>query len=327
MRARTTIHLTWSRAMIRRAGAVVLLALVSGASAVDADNLYREDGYKLVNGVDHFFRMVGEGEPFVVLHGGPGMYHDELYPFFQEFARNHRVIFYDQRGNGRSRLETIDTSTFSVELLVADLEGLRQAFGIEQLNLIGHSWGGLLAMYYAVEHPEHVKRLILVDAAPVNSNLVIASYENQISRYTPEEWEQLQALWESERYRVGDPEIHNQAMRLSEGVVFHDKSVIDAYMQAAAFNAEKALAAVALGDLATRIKLSITVQSGLAKIACPTLILQGEHDFIVPEAPRLAHELIAGSELVVIPDSGHYPHIENPVALFGAIDAFLEKTR
>ena len=77
------------------------------------------------------------------------MYHDELFPFFKPLAQDHKLIFYDQRGNGRSEMETIDSTTFTVELLVDDLEALRREFQIPELNIIGHSWGGLLAMYYA----------------------------------------------------------------------------------------------------------------------------------------------------------------------------------
>lgn len=304
-----------------------LLLLSFHMDAAQADELFQAQGYVLVNGVNHFYRVSGEGEPFVVLHGGPGMYHDELFPYFQDFARTHKVIFYDQRGNGRSLMEKIDSSTFNVDLLVEDLEGLRQAFEIDKLNIIGHSWGGLLAMYYTVKYPSHVKRLITVDSAPVNTNLLMLSYENLVSRLSDHEWQYLQALWNSEAYLAGDPAAHNEAMRLSEGSVFYNKEVIDEYVEVAAFNATTARNAVALNGLARDIKLNITVQDGLSRITCPTLIVQGEHDFVVPESPQLAHELIANSAVVFIPASGHYPHIENPGELFAALTSFIDRTQ
>lgn len=304
----------------------LILAILSSAITCVADNLYQEQGYKTVNGVDHFYRIIGDGEPFVVLHGGPGMYHDELYPFFQDFAASHRVIFYDQRGNGRSLMEPIDSSTFTVELMVEDLEQLRQAFGIEELNIIGHSWGGLLAMYYAVEHPDHVKRLMLISAAPVNTELLIACYERQISMFTPQDWKRVEELWSSERYMAGDPATHNEAMRLSEGVLFHDPANVDIYMEAAAFDSTTAANAVRLNDLARGIKLGIDVQDRLGRISCPTLIVHCSEDFIVPEAPQLAHSMIAGSRLVVLEDSGHYPHIEIPGPFFAALERFIADT-
>ncbi|MCP4290833.1 MAG: alpha/beta fold hydrolase [bacterium] len=208
-----------------------------------------EEGYLHINGVDHFYRSVGEGEPYVVLHGGPGMYHDELYPFFLDFAKSHRVIFYDQRGNGRSQMSSVDSTNFNVELLVDDLDQLRRAFDIEKLNIIGHSWGGLLAMYYAVEHPNNVERLIAISPAPVNTDLLIQCYQNQVSMYSEAEWLDLQEIWESKEYMAGNPKVHNRAMRMAETVLFYDKSKFDTFMASAAFDSITAKAAVALNDL------------------------------------------------------------------------------
>ena len=117
--------------------------------------LYHEEGYKQVNEIPHFFRIVGTGEPFVFLHGGPDMWHDELVPSFLEFAKSHQCIFYDQLGNGKSLMEKIDETNFSTNLLVNDLEALRKEFGLEKMNIIGHSWGGLLGMYYASKYPQN----------------------------------------------------------------------------------------------------------------------------------------------------------------------------
>ena len=285
-----------------------------------------EKGFKKVNGVNHFYKIIGQGEPFILLHGGPGMYHDELYPFFLDFAKSHKVIFYDQRGNGKSQLETVDSTTFTVELMVEDLEELRKEFGIKQLNMIGHSWGGLLAMYYAVKYPDNINRLILVNSAPVNTDLLIKCYEKQISMFKPEEWEYVQKLWNSEDFLAGNPEVHNEAMRISEGTIFSNKNVIDDYMKVAAFNETTAKNAVALNSLATQMKLNIHVQDRLSKIKCPTLIINGKDDFIVDEAIQLAHQLITNSEIVFVEGAGHYPYIENKEVFFVELDKFIKKT-
>lgn len=318
---------TFSRGHGVKKSMFFVLAFIISAAPCFSGDLYQEEGYKHVNGVDHFYRIVGKGEPFVLLHGGPGMYHDELYPFFMEFAQSHQVIFYDQRGNGRSLMESVSTSNFNVELLVDDLDKLRQEFGIQKLNIIGHSWGGLLAMYYAVEHPENVKRLIIVSSAPVNTDLLIQCYERQIGMFSVEEWEYLQQLWDSEEYLAGDPDVHNEAMRMAEGVLFYDKSRIDEYMEAAAFDSVTASNAVALNDLARQMKLNIHVQDGLSKIQCPTLIIHSREDFIVPAAPQLANQLIPNSELVVLENSGHYPHVEVPGAFFAALERFIAQSK
>jgi proline iminopeptidase len=291
----------------------------------DSGTIEIEEGYKKLNGVNHFYKSVGEGETFILLHGGPGSFHDELYPFFLDFAKHHKVIFYDQRGNGKSTLTVIDSTTFNEELMVEDLEALRKEFGIEKLNLIGHSWGGLLAMYYAVKYPDNLKRLILVDAAPVNTQLLMESYQNLVSMYDSTDWVYIQKLWNSDEYLAGNPEIHNEALRIGEGTVFSNKEAIDDFMRAGAFNETTAKNAVLLSDLVTQMKLNIHVQDGLSKIQCPTLIINGEEDFIVIEAPLLANELIPNSEIVLIEGAGHYPHIENKEIFFIELDNFIKR--
>ena len=292
----------------------------------DSGNIKIEEGYKEVNGVSHFYKIVGEGEPYIMLHGGPGMYHDELLPFFLDFAKSHKVIFYDQRGNGKSILKKIDSTTFTVELMIEDLEELRREFEIDKLNIIGHSWGGLLAMYYAAKYPDNVKRLILVDAAPVNTDLLKKSYKRQMSMFTPEEIERLQKLYQSEDFLAGNPDALNEAMRISEGVVFSNKDVIDDYMKVASFNETTAKNVILLSDLATQMKLNINVQDGLSNITCPTLIINGKDDFIVEEAIELAHQLISNSEIVLIEGAGHYPFIENKEDFFRGVNNFIKNT-
>jgi proline iminopeptidase len=276
-----------------------------------------------VNGVSHFYRMVGEGEPIVVLHGGPGMWHDELFPFFDDLTSDHQVVFYDQRGNGKSAMEEVTADNFTVDWLVEDLEALRNVWGFERISIVGHSWGGLLGMYYATRHPHRVERLVLVDPAPPNTDLLIQSYHVLMGRLTQDESHRLESLYGSEAYRAGDPLSHNEAMRLSEGVTFHVPEARDAYFDLISFDAASARSMVAISGPARTMKLNITVEPHLSDIACPTLIIYGEHDFIVDAAPRLVHELIHESELVIIPNSGHYPFIEQPEAFSQALRRFI----
>lgn len=290
-------------------------------------DLFHEEGYKKVNSIPHFYRIVGAGEPFVFLHGGPGMWHDELVPSFLEFAKNHQCIFYDQRGNGKSLMEKIDETNFTTDLLVEDLEALRKEFGLEKMNIIGHSWGGLLGMYYTSKYPQNVKRLILIDAAPVNTELLIQSYEKMVGKFAEGDWDRLQAMYESEAYISGDPDGHNEAMRLSEGVTFHNEQARDEYFKIAVFDETTAKNAVAISGPARDMKLNITVQDQLQNITCPTLIVQGREDFIVPEAAELAHQLIKDSQLVFIPECGHYPFMEASNRFFDVLGSFIEKSQ
>ena len=97
-------------------------------------------------------------------------------------------------------------------------------------------------------------------------------------------------------------------------------------MEVAAFDEVTAKNAVALNELATKMKLSIHVQEKLSNIKCPTLIINGKDDFIVEEAVQLANQLISNSEVIYIENAGHYPYIENKKSFFGELNQFIERT-
>ena len=107
----------------------------------------------------------GSGVPLVLINGGPGGTHHMFHPWFGEAAEFARVIYYDQRGCGLSDYEA-GADGYSVHQAMEDLEALRQALGLEQFVLAGFSYGGFLAQYYTLHHPENVAGLVLVGASP-----------------------------------------------------------------------------------------------------------------------------------------------------------------
>ena len=118
-----------------------------------------------VRGVEIFVRRIGQGRPVVVLHGGPGADHEYLRPGFDALAQGRELIYYDQRGGGRSPVAR-DVPVGWTEQ-VADLEALRELWALDRMTIAGYSWGGLLALLYALEQPDRVERLALVSPAPV----------------------------------------------------------------------------------------------------------------------------------------------------------------
>ena len=285
-----------------------------------------QEGYVTVNGVAHFYRTIGEGEPFVVLHGGPGMWHDELLPYFDDLATDHQVVFYDQRGNGKSLMAEITADNFTTELLVSDLDELRTAWGFDRINIVGHSWGGLLAMCYAARHPDRVERLVLIDAAPVNTEMLVQSYEVLTARFTERDRDRLDEIYSSAGFLAGDPALFNEAMRISEGPTFYVDEAREEYFGNVAFDEVTAQNMANIAGPALTIKRNITVQHELGSIDCPTMVIHGAHDFIVRAAPELVCELIPDTRIVVIPESGHYPFIEQPTVFASALRSFVAET-
>jgi len=120
----------------------------------------REGFILTADGVRLFYKVVGSGEEtLVAVHGGPGNSLTSIEPDLEPLARSRTVIYYDQRGNGRSDLIT-DHEKLSISKHIQDLEAVRTHFKLDKMTLLGNSWGGLLIGFYAAAHPERVARLI-----------------------------------------------------------------------------------------------------------------------------------------------------------------------
>ena len=112
------------------------------------------------NGVMIYYKMLGRGEPLLILHGGPGASHDYFLPYLLPLARHHKLIFIDERGSGKSqKLE--DLPAYTVENMVEDVEAVRQGLGLGKISLLGHSYGGALAQAYALKYQGNLSHLIL----------------------------------------------------------------------------------------------------------------------------------------------------------------------
>ena len=123
----------------------------------------RSDGTTSAVGTQLYYRSVGTGTPLVVVHGGPGLGHYYLSPM-EVLSDNYQVIFYDQRGSGRTELGDPDRVTLAGA--VQDLEALLDGLGIEQANLLGHSFGADLSALFASRRPDRVASLVLANAGP-----------------------------------------------------------------------------------------------------------------------------------------------------------------
>jgi proline iminopeptidase len=113
-----------------------------------------------------YYRIIGHAaDTIIAIHGGPGMDHESIFGDFKVLAEHHTVIFYDQRGGGKSTLPA-DTMTLVAKRQVQDLDELRKHFGLARVTLVAHSYGPLLAASYAIAHPDNVKRMVFFGPVP-----------------------------------------------------------------------------------------------------------------------------------------------------------------
>ncbi len=114
-----------------------------------------------------YVREIGTGRPIIVMHGGPDFDHCYLLPEMDRLADAFRLIYYDQRGRGRSA-RGVRPGDVSIRSEIEDLESVRRHFQLESVAVLGHSWGGVLAMEYAIRHPDRVSHLVLMNTAPAS---------------------------------------------------------------------------------------------------------------------------------------------------------------
>ena len=268
-----------------------------------------------VNGTELFYTAVGKGLPCLVMHGGLGFDHTYLCPHLSPLGDTLQLVCYDHRGNGRSGRPERETMTHAQ--FAADADALAQHLGWNRVGVIGHSYGGFLALEMAVRYPQRLSRLILVDTAPASPS----SYADEIMRAARRQGatrEMLAILQEEDP--TDDASMRRQLL-----------AVWPLYWKAFGSELSRHLldnCIISVAGLARQGELqAFNMTPRLREIETPTLILVGRHDFIAPpsQAERL-HEGIAHSELVVFEESGHYPFVEEAQKFCSCIRDWIGKT-
>ncbi len=272
-----------------------------------------------------FCRVTGQGKPLIVIHGGPGLTQDYLLPQMYELAKNNFVIFYDQRGCGKSTVD-INANTITIESFVNDIEAIRQAFKLDKISILGHSWGGFLAMEYTIAHPEHVDKLILSNSAPASSEGYALFGQEYMRRMSPYQ-EELEKISSTQGFRDGDTCVMEQFYRLifRQYCYIPEKAdLLNLQMTSiASLNGAKVSEIIRENVLDKPFNLNRSLNA--LKVA--TLILHGDKDPIPPITAKNIHENIPSSKYVLMKNCGHFPYVENPATYFKDINEFLNAER
>ena len=147
---------------MNRRAAYIGLAILTVLAPLDASAQRARQGLLSLETARIFYEVVGEGEPIIVVHGGPGLDHEYLQPGLDALAIRSTLIYYDQRGTGRSAA-ALDSTAINLDAFIEDIDALRQALGYERVSVLAHSWGALLGIEYAARHPEAIRGLILMN--------------------------------------------------------------------------------------------------------------------------------------------------------------------
>ena len=262
-------------------------------------------------GFQTWYEIVGDGEepgrlPLLCLHGGPGSSHDGLEPLRALARQGRRVVFFDQLGGGDSDRPD-DPSLWTVETFLDQLRTVREALGLERFVLFGSSWGGMLALEYALTRPEGLIALVL-NSTPTSAPRWVKETRCLAAELPPglDEKEADNEFWRRHICRL-DPE--PEALRRAR-----EKFGKQVYETMWGPNEFTVIGTLKDWDVTDR----------LGEIRVPTLITSGRHDECTPALVEVLHCGIAGSEWVVFEDSAHMPHLEETASYVAVVAAFLD---
>jgi len=316
---------------------LALALIFAGSFAAAQTAVYpQQEGFVDAHGVLIYYKSLGNGPPLVVVHGGPGADHTYFLPYLLPLARTHRLIFIDERGSGRSqRLQ--DASLYTVENMVEDVEDVRTALNLGKISLLGHSYGGVLAEAYALKYQQNLTRLILNSTFPSTRqmNEVLAREKAQMPPAKLKRLNELESAglfgkgeaWEHGRYPAeyaalawgpgyfpflygARPDPNYDPMGQETGTSWelyrvmwgeHGEFIIDGNLK------------------------SVEYRDRLSTIHVPTLVMAGDHDECDPALSREIHEKIVGSQIVILPNSGHMNFVDQPDLWQKSVEDFLSE--
>ncbi|MEP6989683.1 MAG: alpha/beta hydrolase [bacterium] len=281
----------------------------------------RRDGFTVTTPVPLYWAEYGDPDAptLLLLHGGPGASHEYLLPQMLELARGHRLVCYDQRGGGRSRHDD-DRVPIGWRDQVADVARVAAELHVTPLDIVGYSWGGLLALLYAIEAAAGrvtppAARLSLIDPAPVTRAFREAFEQEFARRQAGPEVSTLREELTRSGLKESDPDAYRQrAFELSVAGYFADpRRAHDLTPFRITGRVQQSIWS-SLGDFDLR--------AALRDLRLSALVVHGRQDPI----PLASSEAVANaldSELLVLEDCGHVPYVEQPDQLFPRLLAFL----
>ena len=306
---------------------IFAVGLLSCSNLIRSGNTEEEQGYITTTaGIKLYYRFVGQRDHklIVLLHGGPGSNMNAVWPDLEPLSKQFRFLMYDQRGSGRSDIIK-DPALLTASDHVKDLETIRKYFDISRMTLIGESWGSGLALLYASEYPEHVERIVFLGPMPPTKSLAKQRFD-QVNETT------------SFYSRLADM---RRVMPTTPDPIGLCREMFAAYLRP--YFADPTAMNRRLGDSCNAppeaVRNYIIVNDAtfaslgdwdfvplLAGLKVPALVVEGEASAPTIAGVKAWAEALPNGQLLLIPNAGHFPQVEQPHHFFPEVERFLSGT-
>jgi len=276
-------------------------------------------------GAKIFCKSIGRGPALLLLHGGPGADHTDFVPWLLPLARTQRLIFIDQRGSGRSE-RLADPGGYTLEAMIDDLEAVRKAFGLRRLDVLGHSFGGILAQAYAIRRPRSIRRLILAGTA-ASARTINADFRRMRAAQTRAARDRLAAYEAKGIFREDGSYVPGYATLCAR--------IYAPYMYRRGVYPIKPEDYVSGWDVLREMwvrRTDFKVEGNLRgfdfakqlrRLKTPTLVVIGDHDMVSPRSGKQLAESLPNSALHVLPRTGHMMFVDDSAAFNQLVARFL----
>lgn len=278
-----------------------------------------EGGIISTDGAPVYYKVFGTGKPLLIINGGPGMNSNGFEALAKQLSKTNKTIIYDQRGTGKSTLKSLDSSTVNLKLMIDDIESLRKGLNIEKWSILGHSFGGMLASYYATLHPQHIDKLILSSSGGIDLDLL--SYVNEAITSKLSKTKRDSVNYWTTRIDGGDTShaaLLGRGRNLAEAYVLNKK-----YIPVIAERLTQGNGTINQLIWRDFQKVNFNCAEKLKNFKQPVLIIQGKEDIIKPETAEKAHAVLSNSRVVLMDHCIHYGWLDNEETYFKEVNGFL----
>jgi proline iminopeptidase len=278
-------------------------------------------------GVRLFYRLLGSGpDTLLMIHGGPGFTMDYFLEDLVPLAKDHALLFYDQRGTGRSTLVS-DSIALDAQRFVEDVEAIRKQFGIERLKLLGHSWGSAVVALYAMRFPEHLNRIIIVGALPLQKYQLTQAFKQLELERDTITLKRMRELYAARLADPGNSEICSAYYTLWFQPFYGKNNT-----------ANRSKGGFCAGTLESRRNKMISVdkftmaslghwdwRSSLSQVTVPALVIHGTKDPLPLEGAKAWAAVLPHGQVFLLDGVGHFPYLEVPGQFFEKVNEFLRE--
>ncbi|WP_228852718.1 alpha/beta fold hydrolase [Aegicerativicinus sediminis] len=267
------------------------------------------------------YTTYGKGDPILIINGGPGFNSNGFQPLAKKLAEmGYMAILFDQRGTGGSTLDIADETTITMDLMVKDIETLRQHHSIKDWIIFGHSFGGMLGSYYVSKYPDPVKGIILSSSGGLDLSLLNSAGTNFTQHLTPTERDSLDYYRTKRNQFPNDESISKIYYKLFAKAYVKDEAHVSTVAMRLA-QSDMRINRIVWSNLNA---INFDVKNMLKSFVRPVLILHGDEDIVSIEVASVAQHTFQNSKLVILNNSLHYGWLDAPNVYFSEIEQFLE---